>query len=104
MILPDPVGETVVPTSEPSASATVPKHTFTITPETATTSVPEQTDVVKQQPEQPHHPSPKQTTISTQLKLNLKTNILHKRLFQNLLLRQFFLNLYKLQSLNKLWQ
>jgi len=70
MILPNPVGETVVPASEqvaasePSASATVSKHTFTKTPEQATTSVPEQTDVVKQ-PEQPHQPSPNQTTIST---------------------------------------
>jgi len=38
---------------------------ITKTPEKATTSVPEQTDVVNQQPEQPHQPSPKQTIIST---------------------------------------
>jgi len=46
MILPNLVGETVVPASErvaasePSVAATVPKHTYTKTPETATTSVP----------------------------------------------------------------
>jgi len=54
MILPNPVGETVVPASEqvaasePSASATVPKHTHTKTPEKATKSFPQQTDVVNQ--------------------------------------------------------
>jgi len=54
MILPDLVGETVVlaseqvAASEPSASATVPKHTSN-----------------QQQPEQRHQPSPKQTIIST---------------------------------------
>jgi len=48
MILPDPVGETVVPTSEPSASATVPKHTITKTPEKATKSVPQQIELVNQ--------------------------------------------------------
>jgi len=71
MILPNPVAKTVVlaseqvAASEPSAAATVPKHTYTKTLETATTSVPGQTDVVNQQLEQPHQPSPKQTTIST---------------------------------------
>jgi len=103
MILPDPVGETVVPASEqvaasePSSSATVPKHTFTKTPKKATKSVPQQIELVnqpepvaetvvpkpvhvtdseqtvtitvsesnQQQPEQPHQPSLKQTTIST---------------------------------------
>jgi len=54
MILPDPVGETVVPASEqvaasePSASATVPKHTFTKTPKKATKSVPQQIELVNQ--------------------------------------------------------
>jgi len=57
MILPDPVGETVVPASEqvaasePSASATVPKHTITKTPEKATKSVPQQIELV-------NHPEP----------------------------------------------
>jgi len=47
MILPDPVGETVVPASEqvaafePSASAPAPKQTYTKTPEKATKSVPQ---------------------------------------------------------------
>ena len=103
MILPDPVGETVVPASEqvaasePSASAPAPKQTYTKTPEKATKSVPQQIELVNQpepiaetvvpesvhvtdfeqtitvtesepnqrQPEQPHQPSPNQTTIST---------------------------------------
>ena len=70
MILPNLVAETVVPAfeqvaaSEPSATTTVPKHTYTKTSETATTSVPGLTDVVNQ-PKQPHQPSPNQTTIST---------------------------------------
>jgi len=103
MILPDPVGETVVlaseqvAASEPSASAPAPKQTFTKTPEKATKSVPQKIELVnqpepvaetavpesvqvidseqtvtvtesepnQQQPEQPHQPSPNQTTIST---------------------------------------
>jgi len=54
MILPNPVGETVVPASEqvaasePSAAATVPKHTVTKTPEKATKSVSQQIDLVNQ--------------------------------------------------------
>jgi len=54
MILPDLVGETVVPASEqvaasePSASATVPKHTITKTLEKATKSVPQQIELVNQ--------------------------------------------------------
>ena len=70
MILPNPVAETVVPASEqvaasePSAVATVPKHTYTKTPEKATKSVPQQTGVVNQ-PKPTHQPSPKKTTIST---------------------------------------
>jgi len=77
---PIPVTETAVP--EP-VHVTDSEQTLTVT-----VSEPNQ-----QQPEQPHQPSP-----------NLKTKILHKRLFQNLLLRQLSLNLYKLQILNKLWQ
>jgi len=103
IILPNPVAETVVPASEqvaasePSAAATVLKHTFTKTLEKATKSAPQQIELVnqpepvaetvvpepvpvtdseqtmtvtvsepnQQQPEQPHQPSPKQTTIST---------------------------------------
>jgi len=104
---------------------------ITKTPEKATKSVPQQIELVNQPepvaetavPEPVHvvdseqtvtvtvnnqnnlfnHP-PNKLSLPHQLKPNLKTNILHKRLFQNLLLRQFFLNLYKLQSLNKLWQ
>jgi len=38
---------------------------ITKTPEKATKSVPQQIDLVNQQPEQPHQPSHKQTTIST---------------------------------------
>jgi len=54
MILPDPVGETMVPgseqvaASEPSASTTVPKHTITKTSENATKSVPQQIKLVNQ--------------------------------------------------------
>jgi len=103
MILPNLVAETVVPASkqvaasEPSAAATVPKQTYTKTPEKATKSIPQQIDVVnqpepvaetavpepvhasdseqtvtvtvfepnQQQLEQPHQPSPNQTTIYT---------------------------------------
>ena len=70
MILPNLVGEIVVPASEqvaasePSASATVPKYTHTKTSEKATKSVPQQTDVVNQ-PKLTLQPSPKKTTIST---------------------------------------
>jgi len=102
MILPDPVGETVVPASEqvaasePSALAPAPKQ-ITKTPVKATKSVPQKIELVnqpepvaetavpesvqvidseqtvtvtesepnQQQPEQPHQPSPNQTTIST---------------------------------------
>jgi len=67
MILPNPVAETVVPASEqvaasePSVATTVPKHTYTKTPEKSTTSVLEQTDVVNQ-PKPTHQTTPKQTT------------------------------------------
>jgi len=72
---------------------------ITKTPEKATKSVPQQIELVNQQPEQSHQPSPKQTIISTQTPTQPeKHKILHKTLFQNLLLRQLFLNL------NKLWQ
>jgi len=79
MILPDPVGETVVPASEqvaasePSASATVPKHTITKTPEKATKSVPQQIELVNQPepvvettvPESVHVTDTEQTVIVT---------------------------------------
>ena len=54
MILPDPVGETVVPASEqvaasePSASAPDPKQTITKTPEKVTKSVPQKIELVHQ--------------------------------------------------------
>jgi len=54
MILPDPVGETVVPASEqvaasePSTSAPAPKQTITKTPEKATKSVPQKIELVHQ--------------------------------------------------------
>jgi len=70
MILPDSVGETVVPASEqvaasePSASAPAPKQKITKTPKKATKSVPQKIELVNQ-PKQPHQPFPKQITIST---------------------------------------
>jgi len=88
---PEPVVETVVPEF---VQVTDSEQTATLT-----VSEPNQ-----QQPEQPPQPSPTKLTFPHQLQTNLKTKILHKRLFQNLFLRQLFLNLYKLQSLNKLWQ
>ena len=54
MILPDPVGETVVPASEqvaasePSSSAPAPKQTYTKTLEKATKSVPQKIELVNQ--------------------------------------------------------
>jgi len=65
------------------------------TPEKATTSVSEQTDIVNQQQQQPEP-----TSTPTQP----KQQILHKRPFQNMLLRQWFLSLYQLQNLDHLWQ
>ena len=76
---------------------------ITKTPKKATKSVSQQIDLVNQ-PKPTHQPSPKQTTISIQTPTQPEKIILHKRLFQNLLLRQLFLNLYQLQNLNKLWQ
>ena len=85
---PEPVAKTVVPKS---VQVTDSEQTMTVT-------------VSEQQPEQSYQPSPKQTTISIQTPTQPEKIILHKRLFQNLLLRQLFLNLYQLQNLNKLWQ
>jgi len=90
MILPEPVAETVVPEPIPVTDS---EQTVTVT-----------ASELNQQPEQSHQPSPKQTSISTPTPTQPETQILHKRLFQNLLLRQQFLNLYQLQNLNKLWQ
>ena len=62
MILANPVAETVVPASEqvaasePSASATVPKHTIIKTPEKATKSIPQQIELV-------NHPKPVVETV-----------------------------------------
>jgi len=75
MILPEPVTETVVPASvqviasEPSAAVTVPTHTITKTPEKATKSVPEKTELVnqQQQPEPTKQTTPEQTSTSTQI-------------------------------------
>jgi len=74
MILPEPVTETVVPasvqvtTSEPSAAVTVPKHTSPNTPEKATKSVLEKTELVNQQQPEPIQqqttPEPNSTHIT----------------------------------------
>jgi len=82
MILPEPVTETMVPesvqvtASESSAAVTVPKHTSLKTPEKATKAVPEKTDLVNQQQQQPEPPqqtTPKQTLTSTQITTQTQT-------------------------------
>jgi len=74
MILPEPVAETVVPASvqvvasEPSAAVIVPTHTYTNTPEKATTSASEKTDVAQQQqPEPTKQTTSEQTSTSTHI-------------------------------------
>jgi len=76
IIRPESVAETVVPASvqvaasEPSAAVTVPTHTITKTPEKATKSVPEKTELVNQQQQQPEptkQTTPEQTSTSTQI-------------------------------------
>jgi len=80
MILPEPVAETVAPASvqvaasEPSAAATVPKHTFTKTPQKATKFVPKKIDLVnQQQPKPTDQATPKQTSTSTPTQLSTPT-------------------------------
>jgi len=82
IILPEPVAETVVPASvpvtasEPSAAVTVPTHTITKTPEKATKSVPEKTELVhqQQQPEPIKQTNAEQTSTSTQTTQTQTTN------------------------------
>jgi len=84
MILPDPVGETVVPASEqvaafePSASAHDPKQTITKTPEKATKSIPQKIELVHQSepvtetaaPESVQVTASEQTVTVTESELN----------------------------------
>jgi len=72
MILPESVTKTMVPesvqvtTSESFAAVTVPKHTSLKTPQKATKTVPEKTDLVNQQQQpEPIKQTPKQTSTST---------------------------------------
>jgi len=65
-----------VAASEPSATVIVPTHTITKTPEKATKPVPEKTDLVNQQQQQPEptkQTTPEQTSTSTQITIQTQT-------------------------------
>ena len=87
---------------EPVAETAVPRFVH-VTDSEQTVKVTE-SELNQQQPEQPPQPSPNQTNISSPTPNQPENQHSPQKAIQNLLLRHLFLNLYKLQSLNKLWQ